>query len=144
MQFSVTCLFLGAAFVKVFAQKGNLYQDDADLTITMFNGSFSAGVIIDRGMRDVNVLYTVYVMVAFNVIMITTFCILIGHEWLHPQPKVRFMDNRLPEMRLFKNYKYHLFLCVPQTWPCRGHLITPPPNTTVFLCHPWQEPLLEL
>jgi len=87
-QFSLVCVFLGGAFIKLFSAEAN--ENDKD-----------------------NVLKIVCLMVAFNIFVLVMFLTLAGYQFSTDfmLSSVRLMATKqVPELRLPSGLQYHLFL----------------------------------
>ena len=87
-QFSLVCVFLGGAFIKLFSGDGADANDDSVLTI-------------------------VGTMVAFNFSVLVMFVTLAAIQFSTSSvlPSVRLVANgRVPELKLGASHRYHLFL----------------------------------
>ena len=87
-QFSLVCVFLGGAFIKLFSAEAN--ENDKD-----------------------NVLKIVCLMVAFNIFVLVMFLTLAGYQFSTDfmLSSVRLMATKqVPELRLSPALQYHLFL----------------------------------
>lgn len=87
-QFSLVCVFLGGAFIKLFSAEAS--ENDTD-----------------------SVLKIVCIMVAFNVFVLVIFLTLAGYQLSTSfmLPAVRLVaTSQVPELRLSSGLQYHLFL----------------------------------
>ena len=87
-QFSLVCVFLGGAFIKLFSAEAN--ENDKD-----------------------NVLKIVCLMVAFNIFVLVMFLTLAGYQFSTDfmLSSVRLVATKqVPELRLSPGLQYHLFL----------------------------------
>ena len=99
-QFSLVCVFLGGAFIKLFSGGG---EDTC---------SSSDGAVEDDS-DDMNVLMVVYIMVMFNGFVLLICVVLAIHKFASSSalPSIRLVSNgNVPELKMQPEHKFHLFL----------------------------------
>ena len=104
VQFSLVCVFLGGAFIKLFSGGGE--------SATCESTAGDAEGVVDDG-DDMNVLMVVYLMVAFNTFVIVVFVALALYKFATSSalPSIRLVaTGHVPELKMQPEHRYHLFL----------------------------------
>ena len=112
-QFSLVCVYLGGAFVKVFAHPAAGAGGAA--------AAADAASSEDSSDDDTAVLRVVIIMVAFNFAVLTLYVSLAAYQFATRDalPQIRLVSSgQPPELRLRKGCKWHLFLS--HVWSSRA------------------------
>ena len=102
-QFSLVCVFLGGAFIKLFSS-----QSSSGGSILGCRGGDAAS-----GDEAEDVLVAVFVMVGFNFSVLTLYVCLAGYQFstAYVLPSIRLSVNgQTPDLKMHKEQKFHLFL----------------------------------